>query len=159
MSELQIPTIRAKPGATTLRVLVTGSRSWPDLRSAVAARKNLIWALDSALDWVRCSSGTVRTLTVVHGAARDGADDVAHAWCILHADQDVIEEAYPAKDFPHPLRRDDAMVDLGADLCLATIALCVRPECRSKDPHGTHGASYTASRALLAGIPIGDVSP
>lgn len=53
-------------------------------------------------------------------------------------------------------RRDEHMVDLGADVCQAFIAACVRPStgsCKGQpDPHGSHGATETARKAKAAGI-------
>jgi hypothetical protein len=44
------------------------------------------------------------------------------------------------------------MVDLGARRCLAFIDVCVKPKCRGKKSHGSHGASKTAALAVAARI-------
>jgi len=46
------------------------------------------------------------------------------------------------------------MVDAGADLVLAFLALCDRPGCRRKVAHGSHGASGCVDLARRAGIGV-----
>lgn len=119
-----------------MRLLVTGSRRWADRTT-----------LYTALDDVYRTLLPGETLTVVHGDA-SGADRIAHQWCeMMHdragdPDPDVVEEPHPA-DWVAPCRtscypnhriprpggssicraagnyRNQAMVDLGADRCVA----------------------------------------
>jgi hypothetical protein len=120
---------------TPYRVLVTGSRYWPD-------RQAVYDALDDAL-----LSAPRRPLIVVHGACRTGADIHAHLWTVsASVTVDVIEEAHPADWTTHgkaagPIRNQE-MVAAGADLVLAF------PLPNSR---GTH---HTMSLAEAAGIPV-----
>jgi YspA, cpYpsA-related SLOG family len=120
----------------TYRVLVTGSRDWEDQAT-----------VEHALDDLLARHGT---LTLVHGAARKGADSMAHNWGLnrRHASSygAVTIEPYPA-DWDRygraaGLRRNAEMVALGADVVLAFI----------KD--GSRGASHCAGLAEKAGIPV-----
>ncbi|MEV5129267.1 SLOG family protein [Streptomyces sp. NPDC053705] len=123
---------------TPYRVLVTGSRDWDDdraVRYAIAA---------AVLDHAPVDAPVV----LVHGACPRGADAHAAAWAQLaEADgrRPVVAEAHPANWEQHGkaagFRRNAAMVQLGADICLAFI----------KD--GSRGASHTAALAEKAGIP------
>ncbi|MEU8134612.1 bifunctional DNA primase/polymerase [Streptodolium elevatio] len=116
----------------TLRVLVTGSRTWNE-----PGRVRV--ALDALL--TRAPTG----MTVVHGACPRGADRHAADWARDHADKGVTEEPHPADWNQHGRRagpvRNAAMVALGADRCAAFI--------RDDSP----GASHCARTAELAGIP------
>lgn len=67
----------------TYRVLVTGSRTWPDHDKIEAELSRF---LDDHPD-----------LVVVHGACPRGADEIAHRWCQASG---VAEEPYPA-DWKH----------------------------------------------------------
>jgi hypothetical protein len=112
------------------RILVTGSRDWDDVEA--------IWqAMGQA---VREAPG--RQIVVVHGACPRGADWHADRWARL-ADAQV--ERHPANWSLNGKRagfiRNQLMVNLGADVCLAFI----------KD--GSRGASHTARLAEEAGIP------
>lgn len=118
------------------KVLVTGSRDWPD--------KHAVWnALEGALaDAEACG---VRYMTVIHGAAR-GADSHAHEWCMFpHAgDVTVIAEEHPADwccygEAAGPIRNRE-MIARKPDLCLAFI----------KDM--SRGASGCMADAAAAGI-------
>lgn len=107
------------------RILVTGSRDWTD--SAAIYR---------ALYYQRCVAGDIG-IVIVHGAAT-GADTIADHWGRQFYQGSVTVEDHPA-DWPHcgpdcrhspkyrdgkrycPLagfRRNQLMVDLGADVCL-----------------------------------------
>jgi hypothetical protein len=129
------------------RILVTGSRDWPDEEFI---RHQLTRA------WLTVEGPFV----VVHGACPTGADDVASDWVanMQEAEMgDVREEPHRAEDFgPWPACgpfRNKHMVSLGADACLAFIGPCTRPRCRRTDPHPSHGASHCAHLAEKAGIP------
>lgn len=112
-----------------MRVLVTGSRLWPD--------KHAVW---EALDELRVLSPD--GLTVVHGDCPNGADAFARAWCGVHVD--VTEERHPADWDQHGKRagfiRNAEMVALGADACIAFIY------------RESAGATHTATLAERAGI-------
>lgn len=118
-----------EPSFQNRRILVTGSRTWTD-RTAIRAvlfRLAKHYAGDS--------------ITVVHGGAR-GADAIAGEEA---AKLDLWVEVFPADWKKHgPKRagfiRNQAMVDSGADVCVAFI---------EKD---SAGASMCADLAEQAGI-------
>jgi SLOG family YspA-like protein len=110
---------------TPRRVLVTGSRAWTDtalIRAALAR----VWHPDTVL---------------VSGACPNGADALCEAcWRAWGG----VVERHPAAWNRHGraagLLRNQHMVGLGADLCLAFIH------------HHSPGASHTAALAETAGI-------
>jgi hypothetical protein len=109
------------------RILVTGSRTWQDqsvLRRAIF--KQVVSTLDRKV--------------VIHGAA-DGADGMADRYAKMIG---VEREPYPAEDFSSPLARNQHMVDLGADVCLAFAT------------KWASGTGHCARRARKAGIPVID---
>jgi hypothetical protein len=100
----------------TFRLLITGSRQWPD--------ENAVWeSIAMAIAENLPDGGTV---TVVHGGCPTGADNFAHTWFslpICEPDYRAVEEVYPADwhrlgKAAGPLR-NRRMVNLGADLVLA----------------------------------------
>ena len=105
---------------TVRRVLVTGSRDWPD--------PNVVWtALDSEL--FRGTLTTTDTLVVVHGACPTGADLEADRWVKARSAEirtaDIRVKRYPAdwrrlRRAAGPVRNAE-MVAAGADQCLAFI--------------------------------------
>lgn len=128
---------RARPTEVveTLRILVTGSRGWRD-------KDSLRKALHQA--WGRLGPNVdAPSLTIVHGACPDGADELANQWAIdVHANI----ERHPAdwnksgKGAGHI--RNAKMALLGADICLAFWD--------GKSP-GTHGMIVGA---VKSGIPV-----
>lgn len=102
-----------------LRVLVTGSRDWPESHAEV-----LYDDLDALL-----KDDTVSVLTVVHGDCPSGIDLYASRWCreesavAVYLGKDVIEErhesAWNTLGEDARARRDELMVARGADICLA----------------------------------------
>lgn len=93
-----------------MRILVTGSRFW-------VHELTIMQALATA-------QGTTpaRQMVLVHGACRTGADSIAARYAKANG-WDI--EAHPAdwaryRDAAGPIR-NQRMVDLGADLCLAFI--------------------------------------
>lgn len=114
------------------RVLVTGSRDWDDHD---LVRDNLATAVFGHLPAV-----------IVHGACPSGADAIASWWVRTHRVIGVSEERHLADWRTYgrtagPLRNQH-MVSLGADLCLAFIK------------NGSRGASGCAALAEAAGIPV-----
>jgi hypothetical protein len=114
--------------AAIRRILCTGSRDWTDAETIRAAIRRAA---------LRCPDAVV-----VHGAAR-GADLLAGAAARALGLQ---EERHPARwdelgKAAGPIRNQE-MVDLGADVCLAFIK------------NGSRGASYCAALAEQAGIPV-----
>lgn len=115
------------------RILITGSREWRD----DAIIENAIW------DWVKANSQVQEEIVVVHGDAARGADRMARD--IARRTPWVTEEAHPA-DWSWGngagMHRNQEMVDLGADVCLAFI--------RGK----SNGTRHCAGQAEKAGIPV-----
>lgn len=116
------------------RILITGSRDWTET--------NIIHLAVS--EWVRDNVPKNEVSILVHGDASRGADrmgrDLARGMWWLQ------EEAHPA-DWEVSGRaagfiRNQLMVDLGADVCLAFIR------------NGSKGATHTAGQAEKAGIPV-----
>ncbi|NUP46176.1 MAG: DUF2493 domain-containing protein [Catenulispora sp.] len=142
------------------RVLVTGSRDWPSY--------DVVWL---ALDAAFCQAANARrVLTVVHGACPTGADAHTVDWAthMIARDLPVKVEPHPAKGHPTQNfgpwpgagpRRNRYMVSLGANLCLAFLGPCTRPNCRQPGPHDSHGASGCADLARTAGIPVKEIRP
>jgi hypothetical protein len=157
-----------------MRVLVTGSRIFPDPQL-------VWWALDQTLGLAeRCDD----KLTVVHGDNPKGADADAKAWVHMRKmeGRPVEEQPCPAEwdlctpDCRHPetrragrvycpvagLRRNQLMVDAGADYCLAFVARCPCPDRRRNDAtgmHGTHGTVDCLDKAAAAGIAVKPFRP
>ncbi len=114
-----------------LRILITGSRNWTDEKTVAKALHDATVGHDPA------------NVTVVHGACRTGADRIAAEAAALFG---FKLEAHPANWNAHgraagPIR-NNAMIALGADICLAF------PLGESK---GTRGSM---KRAAAAGIPV-----
>jgi hypothetical protein len=117
------------------RVLVTGSRTWDDVTT-----------IGAALEQALIDAGP-RPVLVVHGACPSGAD-----WHADHYARWLRGKGCHIDVEPHPANwtingkragfiRNQLMVNLGADLCVAFIH------------NGSRGASHTARIAEEAGIP------
>lgn len=119
-----------------MRILVTGSRDWTD-REAIEEGITGYW-------W---DAGCSRDVTVIHGHCPRGADRIADEVCTgaTVLGEPVIVERHPAEWDTHGKAagfiRNQQMVDLGADVCLAFIK------------GGSKGATDCANRAESAGIP------
>jgi SLOG family YspA-like protein len=123
---------------TDFRVLFTGSRSWDD-QAAIFTALNIIAeaALDSGFDRV----------VLVHGACPSGGDAHAEAWYRAKRGEIPLGvERHPANWAEHGKRagyvRNLAMVQRGADVCLAAIR------------EASKGASMCAELAERAGITV-----
>jgi hypothetical protein len=114
-----------------MRILVIGSRDWTD---SEAVRDAIVATIPTG----------VESAVVVHGACPTGADYHADTWGRLLSGLSV--ETYPAAWTLHGKRagflRNKAMVEAGADVCLAFIK------------NNSRGASMTARLAEEAGIPV-----
>lgn len=140
------------------RVIVTGSRTWPDDLAVRLALARVALA-DAPMSSV---------LTVVHGGCPTGADATAAAWCrlirksgndpVIGRDLRLREEPHPADWKRHGRRggpiRNQEMVDAGADLVLAFVMPCTLKGCAGKPEHVTHGTQDCITRAEKAGIPV-----
>jgi hypothetical protein len=132
----------------TFRLLITGSRQWPD--------ENAVWeSIAMAIAENLPNGGTV---TIVHGGCPTGADYFAHTWFslpICDPGYQVVEEVHPA-DWERygkaagPIR-NQAMVDRGADLVLAAPL----PGARSL----SKGTWDCVDRARVAGLRVEVVAP
>jgi hypothetical protein len=124
------------------RILVTGSREW---NAEGTLRQALIAAGSRAAD----DTGPV----IIHGACPRGADAMADRWA---RDYGFPAERHLADWERHRKRagfaRNEHMVSLGANVCLAFVMPCTDSRCRRKDPHGSHGATHCAGLAEKAGI-------
>ena len=119
------------------RVLVTGSRSWPKVYQRMVSM-----ALAIELDLCAALN---QKLIVVHGACPTGVDRFADDWITLRPNLGMTVERHPAdwstgKDAG--FRRNEYMVKLGADRCLAFIH------------DNSRGASHCALKAENAGIQV-----
>ena len=102
------------------------------------------------------------TITLIHGAA-DGFD----LMCAGEAEQRGWQlEPHAADWFPNGKfdmyaghRRNQVMVDAGADECVAGILPCTQRNCTRPMPHPTHGTMDCVGRAMLAGIHVIPVYP
>lgn len=128
------------------RILVTGSRGWTD-------EEQINRALYDA--WAE-HHGIPGDIVLVHGGCPTGADAIAdRQWRARSGGEPV--EVHPAdwsQGRSAGFQRNAAMVDLGADLCLAFISDCTSPRCDKPRPHPSHGATHTADLAEKAGIPV-----
>lgn len=124
------------------RVLVTGSRDWSDQQAV-------------ARELVRYATGN---WVLVHGACPTGADKIADDWATYHG---ITVEPHPAdwRQFGKVAgyKRNQEMVDLGADVCLAFMRPCTKPTCRMPKPHWSHGTVHCAKRARAAGIEVREI--
>jgi hypothetical protein len=125
-----------------MRVLVTGSRDWPD--HLVVYRALLQVCEENDLFYPPDEHGNTmpdpNKITVIHGHCPTGADAIADDWCIANF---FMAERHPAdwsKGRSAGPRRNKEMVNLGADICLAFIK------------NNSRGASMTARLAEGAGI-------
>lgn len=104
------------------RILITGSRRWMDWPGLCAAINEH------------------RPDVIVHGGAT-GADAMAGEWARV---ANKAAEVYPASGFPSPRARNQHMVNLGADVCLAFA------------DKWASGTGMCARMARKAGIPVID---
>lgn len=116
-----------------MRVLITGSRTWDDVDE-----------IHDALDaMILLAEAQGEPFILVHGACRRGADWLAEQWA--GQTMGVTIERHPADwstGRSAGVRRNQHMVDLGADHVLAFI----------KD--NSPGASHLVRQARKAGIPV-----
>jgi hypothetical protein len=84
---------------------------------------------------------------------------MASMWARAHkaAGHNVEEEPHPAHWFKYGKKagtlRNQEMADAGANYFLAFILPCSDPACPKPGPHGSHGATDCAIRAVKARIP------
>lgn len=142
------------------RVLLTISRSWQSEEDVQYAIRDVLWEAPEG-----------RPVVFVHGDCWEGfgSDGIADRYLVhigAAVERHPVDKAAPCTDrCRHGARRNDRcpaapqyrnehMVSLGADRCLAFIGPCERPGCRKPKPHGSHGTTRTAVLAENAGIPV-----
>lgn len=121
------------------RILVTGSRDWP--------YAEVVW--QELARAVAFTAPNYEPVKIVEGACPSGADNMAHGWIehlhSLGAGKQIRPERHPADWGKHGKAagfiRNQEMVDLGADLCLAFRL------------NGSKGATHCIERAQAADIP------
>ena len=122
----------------SLTVIVTGSRDWTDPR---AVRDALLWALG---EWKTDGNPVLK-----HGGCPQGGADwhADNEWRRMKLIIPQLEEpvVFDAKDYRSFKERNQAMVDSGADVCLA-FAL-----------RWASGTGQTARMARRAGIETIDI--
>ncbi len=135
----------------TYRILVTGSRTWPDY-------PRFCFELGAAVGEARVPR---EEIVIVHGACPEGADKMADwaARCFGFA-----AERHPAdwsRGKQAGFARNADMVAAGADVCLAFVDRCVKTACvewalchpdAAPAFHDSHGAAHCAMLAEDAGI-------
>jgi YspA, cpYpsA-related SLOG family len=121
-----------------MRILITASRNWegPEAERKIHEVLSAAHALATALG---------SPLTVVHGDCPTGGDAIADRWARRRDSDGVIVEPYAAQwgifGKPAGFIRNQAMVDEGADMCIAFIR------------DNSKGATDCLSRAWEAQIP------
>lgn len=100
-----------------MKVIVTGSRSWPDTPESVGTIHQAL------LGTLHLASAMGEPLTVVHGNAATGVDRIADRWTHGQWSPAVIPERHPAdwRQYGKAAgpRRNSEMAQAGAQLCLA----------------------------------------
>ena len=126
-----------------MRVIVTGPRDWTDTNIVQIAFDD-VWELAE-------NSNPFPQVLIVHGGA-DGLDKLceAEAWRREWQTQELRPKygIYPPKIAP--LKRNQEMVDIGADLALVFLMPCEKKNCRRKGMHFTHGTSDCLDRIKAA---------
>lgn len=127
------------------RVLVTGSRNWDRVHEVYRA-------LDGQL-------ATHEHLLLIHGFCSRGADHFAERWywAARRDGAQVRRKGFHADWSPGSyagFARNGRMVAYGADVCLAFAAVCIKPGCKWRGKHPSHGTTHCADAAEAAGIPV-----
>lgn len=123
-----------------MRILITGSRDWPDM-------EKVAFEIEQAVEELQKDADFDRYVTIIHGACEyGGADTMAAAWAV---EKGYEIEAYPVGEkskATHGNRayflRNLAMVKSGADMCLAF------------NKNNSRGTTMTIKLAKEAGIPV-----
>lgn len=133
-----------------MKVLITASRHWAD--------PDQVWrVLDEYLTATIQHDGA---LLVIHGDCPTGGDRHAREWASARMPlyKGLGERRIPAQWAWHGKRagfiRNQVMVDLMPDVCLAFTRPCADPKCADRGRHISHGTADTMMRCNLARIPV-----
>jgi hypothetical protein len=126
------------------RILVTGSRDWGDTGKLWNHLFDIVLEITGRPVWDQVGLGMPADFVVVHGDHKRGVDHLTRRWCESYG---VIQDPHPALWWKYGPgagpKRNQEMVDLGADICLAF-------------PLGREwsGTRDCMARAEAAGIPV-----
>ncbi len=126
-----------------LRILVTGSRDWVD----TGRLHDVLYTVAKPGD-----------VTLVHGDCPTGADRLASEWGEA-VGWNVEAHPAPWKELGKRagFQRNEHMVNLGADICVAFLMPCRKPEHADQAPHPSHGTDHCKNLAKQAGITVLEV--
>ncbi len=126
-----------------MRILVTGSRDWSDFHRLQGVLKGL---------------AATEEVTLVHGDCPTGANHLAAEWA-EKVGWNVEAHPAPWKELGKRagFQRNKHMVDLGADICVAFLMPCRKPEHTDQPPHPSHGTDHCKNLAKQAGITVLEV--
>jgi YspA, cpYpsA-related SLOG family len=135
-----------------MRILVTGSRNWDDKPGNWGFQPGIVAGVLRMLkDELQIPDG--ETVVLVHGNCRDSPDRIADmAARRLGWEVESHSAQWERYGKQAGFIRNQEMVDLGADLCLAFLTPCVKDGCPEPKPHDSHGASHCAGLAERSGI-------
>lgn len=128
---------------------MTGSREWTDNATMYQALQECYYELHP-------KNTISEPVLLVSGSAR-GADRLAEGMWARSVGEELIEKhPYVRSVHGSPLKRNDAMVAKGADLCAAFPTVCSLLKCfkAGKGKHLSHGTQYTIDAAKAAGIDV-----
>jgi hypothetical protein len=134
-----------------VRILVSGPRGWTDWGSLLVALVRVSTEIDP------------REITLIEGEA-DGFDKLARniaLWLGWKVEPYAVtpDDWYPGGKYDPAAghKRNQLMVDSGADIAIAGIMMCEKHPKRG--PHVTHGTADCIRRIEKAEIPLREVYP
>jgi len=135
-----------------MRILVTGPRIWTDVMPILDIFQKVTQGISYS------------EVTLIEGEAT-GFDTVAkNMGRFLHWNIEPYpvtkDEWYPngSYDAKAGHKRNQRMVDSGADLAIAGLMKCNKANCRKLRPHITHGTADCIKRIKKAGIPLREIT-
>lgn len=128
-------------------ILETGSRYWPSALTVA-----------DALNGVCARVATGRRVVVRHGDCPDGADRFTRLWADSFYGSLITHDPWPAEWGTFGAKagpiRNSAMVQAGANVCVAFFGPCMSQKCPQKTAHWSHGTTDCARKARAAGIGV-----